>query len=64
MASDKIHNFDIDQGATWNRSIIYKYNGVLQNLTGFTARMWLKRSITDATGDRFAQHLSGTGAWH
>lgn len=37
------HNFTIDQGATWNRQITWEG----QNITGFTARMYLKRSRDD-----------------
>jgi len=37
----------LNQGATWNRSFVYYQNGVVVNLTGYTARVWFKRAITD-----------------
>jgi len=38
------HDFNIDQGTTWNRIITITQDGAPVNLTGFTARMQLRRT--------------------
>ncbi|MDA0630796.1 MAG: hypothetical protein O2981_05395 [Proteobacteria bacterium] len=45
-----VHNFTIDQGATFSRTITVKnYDESLYNLTGHTARMQIRRQIEDTT---------------
>jgi hypothetical protein len=46
-----INNFEIDQGATWVRDVIWKAGSpaVVVDITGYTARMYLKRSYRDST---------------
>lgn len=41
-------NFEITRGVIFNPYLIYKVDGVVQNITGYTATMTLKRSY-DAT---------------
>lgn len=45
-----VHNFTIDQGSTFSRTITVKnYDDSLYNLTGHTARMQIRRDIDSAT---------------
>lgn len=41
------HIFNIDQGTTWNRYFIWSISGTPVNLTGYTARMQLRRTRSD-----------------
>jgi len=42
------YNFNIDQGATFTTSILYKDSeGAAVNLTGYGARMQIRRNIAD-----------------
>lgn len=44
------HNFTIDQGAYWRRSLkLFNPDESVYNLTGYTARMHLRRDIKAAT---------------
>lgn len=46
------HNFNIDQGTTWNRTITWTdSNNDPIDLSGYTARMKLKRQKGSATAD-------------
>lgn len=45
------HDFSIDQGTTWNRLLALAQNGVAINLTGFTARMQLRRTKSQTDYD-------------
>jgi hypothetical protein len=45
-----VHNFTIDQGATFSRNIVVKnYDDSLYDLTGHTARMQIRREIESTT---------------
>lgn len=45
-----IHNFTIDQGATWTRVVeLQNPDETAYNLTGHTARMHLRREVTSTT---------------
>ncbi|QKZ15889.1 BppU family phage baseplate upper protein [Spirosoma sp. KUDC1026] len=45
------HDFTIDQGTTWNRVVTIDQNGAPVNLTGFTARMQLRRTRSQPDHD-------------
>jgi len=45
------HDFNIDQGTTWNRIITITQNDAPVNLTSFTARMQLRRVKSQTTAD-------------
>lgn len=48
----QVADFTIDQGSTWSTTLIWKNEaGVVINLTGYTARMQLRRAFTDGTAD-------------
>ena len=38
------HDFNLDQGVTWNRTIAIARDSVPVNLTGYTGRMQLRRN--------------------
>lgn len=40
------HNFEILQGETWTRTLTWKISGALVDLTGYTARMQVRRKVT------------------
>ncbi len=45
-----VHNFTIDQGATWTRTVeLQNPDETPYNLTGYTARMQIRREITSTT---------------
>lgn len=45
-----VHNFTIDQGATWNRTVeLQNPDETPYNLTGYTARMQIRRETTSST---------------
>ena len=45
-----VYHFSIEQGSTFSRVITYKdSSGTLVNLTGYTARMHLRKKIDDAS---------------
>lgn len=44
MAAVK-YNFEIEQGTTFTKPMVWKSNGVVVNLTGYTARMQIRSSI-------------------
>ena len=45
-----VYNFTVDQGSTWKRSVIIKDSaGAVLNLTGYTARMQVRRRIESTT---------------
>lgn len=47
--STNLHDFTINQGETFTKVITWKDSGgTLINLTGYTARMYLRRKISDA----------------
>ena len=37
-----LHNFEIEQGTTFTKDIVYKPGGVAANLTGYTATLIAK----------------------
>ena len=45
LAAEK--NFIIDAGASWQQKCVWKKNGVVVPLTGYTARLSLKRNYND-----------------
>ena len=45
----RIANFVVEQGATFAKSFTWKEGGVAKNLTGYTARMKARPSITSDT---------------
>ena len=45
----KIANFVVEQGATFTKSFTWKEGGVAKDLTGYTARMKARPSITSDT---------------
>lgn len=47
MAKAGDHNFSQYRGDTWDESFQILDSGVPRNLTGYTARMYLKADITD-----------------
>lgn len=47
LASEK--NFIIDAGASWQQKCVWKKNGVVVPLTGYTAKLSLKRNYNDAS---------------
>lgn len=42
------YNFKVKQGSTFNRTLVYKNNGSAVNITGYTARMQVRKSVTDS----------------
>lgn len=42
-----IHNFEIEQGSTFTKNVIYKPGGVVANLTGYEATLIAKCNIQD-----------------
>ena len=51
--SINIHNFTVNQGATLSKSVIWRNSaGVVVDLTGYTARMQLRRKINSETVDK------------
>lgn len=42
-------NFKTPQGSTFTRTLVYKVDGSAVNLTGYTARMQVRKSVTDST---------------
>lgn len=48
--SQNIYNFTINQGETFSKSVTWKdAAGVVVNLTGYTARMQLRRKVNSET---------------
>lgn len=43
------YNFQAQQGATFARGIVYKQNDVVVNLTGYSARMQVRASVSDSS---------------
>ena len=51
--SQNVYNFTINQGETFSKSITWKDSGeVIVDLTGYTARMQLRRKINSQTIDK------------
>jgi hypothetical protein len=45
-----VHNFNCEQGSTFTRTVTVKDNaGTVRDLTGFTAKMQVRRDIEDST---------------
>ena len=42
-------NFKTPQGSTFTRTLVYKVDGTAVDLTGYTARMQVRKSVTDST---------------
>lgn len=42
-------DFCINQGATWTRQVTWDIDGTPVNITGYAARMYLKRAFSDVT---------------
>lgn len=43
------YNFNAPQGSTLTRTIVYKSNDVAVDLTGYSARMQVRRNVSDST---------------
>lgn len=43
------YNFNAPQGATFSRTLTYKADNVAVNLTGFSARMQVRKNVTDSS---------------
>ena len=43
-----IWNFEIEQGAKFDRTLTWKVDGVLVNLTGYSARMQIRLTVDSA----------------
>jgi hypothetical protein len=57
-----IYNFTIDQGSTWTLQLIYKDpNGTPINLTGYTAKMQVRRKFDSSTAVLTLTSLPGGG---
>lgn len=49
MSDTGQHDFEIKQGATFTRTLTISDDGTARNLTGYTARMSIRRGANDAT---------------
>ena len=42
-------NFNAPQGSTFTRTLVYKVDSVAVDLTGYSARMQVRKSVTDSS---------------
>lgn len=43
------HTFEVKKGNTFNDYVVWKPGGVVANLTGYSARMHIRKNVNDAT---------------
>lgn len=43
------YNFNAPQGSTFSRTLVYKANDAVVNLTGYSARMQVRKNVNDTS---------------